>query len=123
MPHFGTWQMIWRGSMEAYEFKSYILGLIFYRYLSEKVWACAADLLKDDTVNYIEAWKNEEYREALTTEIVDILGYTIAPEHLFSTLIQKINDQDFDIEDLQKAISAISTSSLGTDNRRFPFCL
>lgn len=37
--HSTLWDMAnnLRGSMEAYEFKSYILGLIFYRYLSEKV--------------------------------------------------------------------------------------
>ena len=117
--HTSLWSMAndLRGSMEAYEFKSYILGLIFYRYLSEKVEKCAGELLADDKNNYIEAWKNEDYRENLKTEIVDIMGYTIAPPHLFSTLIKKIKDSDFDVEDLQKAISAISESSLGTDSQ------
>lgn len=46
--HSTLWDMAnnLRGSMEAYEFKSYILGLIFYRYLSEKVEKNAYLLLK-----------------------------------------------------------------------------
>ncbi|MGL4484209.1 MAG: type I restriction-modification system subunit M, partial [Anaerovoracaceae bacterium] len=103
--------------MEAYEFKSYILGLIFYRYLSDKVEKCAADLLKDDKEDYSSAWEKEDYCQALRTEIIDILGYIIEPEHLFSSLIKKIIAQDFDIEALQKAISAISESSLGTESQ------
>lgn len=35
-----------RGTMEAYDFKNYILGLIFYRYLSENVEQRVAKLLK-----------------------------------------------------------------------------
>lgn len=117
--HSSLWAMAndLRGSMEAYEFKSYILGLIFYRFLSEKVEKCANDLLDADDNDYITAWDNEDYREGLKEEIVDILGYIIAPEYLFSTLIKKINDSDFDIEDLQKAISAITESSLGADSQ------
>ncbi len=40
-----------RGTMEAYDFKNYILGLIFYRYLSENVEQRVAKLLEEDEID------------------------------------------------------------------------
>ena len=48
-----------RGQMEAYDFKNYILGLIFYRYLSEKTEARIEKLLEEDNITYVDAWKDQ----------------------------------------------------------------
>ena len=105
------------GNMEANEFKNYILGLILYRYLSEKVENRANDLLSEDEISYNEAYEDEEYREGLQEELIEQLGYFIEPKYLFSSLLKAIEDGNFDIEMLQGAINAITESTIGNDSQ------
>ena len=109
-----------RGSMEAYEFKSYILGLIFYRYLSEKVEKAAANLLEYENKTFTEFYTSvdEDTRNLFKQEIINALGYFIEPQYLFSHFTKKLKQENFfDIEELDKAVAAISESSLGTESQ------
>ncbi|MTD31880.1 type I restriction-modification system subunit M [Planomicrobium sp. YIM 101495] len=110
-----------RGQMEAYDFKNYILGLIFYRYLSEKTEARIAKFLEEDNISYEDAWKDDEYREGLVEALLEEIGFVIEPDFLFSSMIKEIPKGEqgkFDVELLHKAIKAVEESTLGTESQQ-----
>ena len=91
-----------RSKIEANEYKDYILGFIFYKYISDKqlLFARSEDFSAED----IRALSEDD------TETVDHIqrniGYFIAYDHLFSTWIEQ--GGDFDVSNVRDALSAFS---------------
>ena len=91
-----------RSKIEANDYKDYILGFVFYKFLSEK---------------QIKALKSKDFGDSeiqnLSEDDLDIVkytqglcGYFIAYEHLFSTWIGK--GKDFDVSNVRDALSAFN---------------
>lgn len=91
-----------RSKIEANEYKDYILGFIFYKYISDKLEQFAKQ--QDFSAEDIRALSEDD------AETVDFirrnLGYFIAHEHLFSTWIEQ--GSDFDVSQVRDALSAFS---------------
>ncbi len=109
-----------RGKMDADEFRDYILGFIFYKYLSEKLHLYANKLLKADKLDYKDinekSQKGKKIIEAIKTESVDKLGYFLAPSELFSTLVESNQANNNIIEKLEKILNGIERSTMGTES-------
>ena len=107
-----------RGGMDANEFRNYILGTIFYRYLSERTELYMQDILKDDNLTYDQAFANDKYKPIVEKWSLEHLGYIIKPENLFRELnrkvIKPVGDGDkFSVEDYERAVNELTGSTLG----------
>ena len=110
-----------RGGMDASEFKNYILGTIFYRYLSERTEMYMQEILKEDGLSYEEAFANTDFKPIVEQWSIEHLGYIIKPENLFRELARKItkpkDDGDkFSVEDYERAINELTGSTLGHES-------
>lgn len=112
-----------RGKMNADEFRDYILGFIFYKYLSEKMVRYANTILKQDGIKYTDIKERtadgKEYLEAIKEEALGKLGYFLKPSELFSEVTKRGNGNNgkknnFILEDLQKILTNIEQSTMGT---------
>ncbi len=112
-----------RGKMDADDFRDYILGFIFYKYLSEKMHTYADQVLEPDGIKYSdideERDTGQEYLDAVRAEAQDTLGYFLKPSELFSQMVHRGNGDgtaSFILEDLNRVLTNIEQSTMGTES-------
>lgn len=111
-----------RGKMNADEFRDYILGFIFYKYLAEKMEIYANSILQQDNIRFRDIKEDtpegQEYIEAIKEEALETLGYFLKPSELFGEIAKRGNSDSntFILEDLQKILTNIQLSTMGTQS-------
>ena len=111
-----------RGKMDADDFRDYILGFIFYKYLSRKMDLYANIALKADKLTFdeIEGHPQEELlMNGLRDAALDKLGYFLKPSELFSELARRGNaggKNQFILSDLAKVLTHIEQSTMGSES-------
>jgi type I restriction enzyme M protein len=113
-----------RGKMNADEYKNYILGFIFYKYLSEKLERYINEkLLAREDLTFTDIKEDNEQGKKIIAEVkqacVSYLGFFLKPQELFSYLVKKGNgeikgQETFILENLKNVLNAIEQTSMGT---------
>ena len=116
-------QVLWngadvlRGKMDANEYKTYLLGLVFYKYLSDSYLSKAYDLLMDEVPEKLEE-AQRAYEEAfssddagdLLAELKESLHYTLEPTMTFTHILSDVKNNCFKREKLQTAFNRVQES-------------
>lgn len=109
-----------RGKMGADEFRDYILGFIFYKYLSDKAVKFANELLDGEGITFTELDDNNPEHQRYIAEIaknsIAEVGFSLTPNQLFHTISERGKQGLFILDDLDKTLKAIERSTLGTDS-------
>ena len=115
--------VLWRGAdilrskMDANEYKDYLLGIVFYKYLSDSFLIKVYDLIYDDkpeslkiALNAYKEVLQDECAEELTEQIKSECHYVIEPDLTYTCFADAARNNSFNREQLQKAFNNIEQS-------------
>lgn len=111
-----------RGKMDANEYKNYELGIIFYKYLSDKYLYHISDMVGNGDENLdqcLKLYKENKDDPDLQDDLKSTFSYYIEPKYTFTYLINKIDGSvrekglisSFQIADLADAFNGIESTS------------
>lgn len=104
-----------RGSVDGWDFKQFILGILFYRFISENITAffnIAEYEAGDLSFNYAELSDEEALRDFKPNTVED-KGFFILPSQLFENVVKKAKENENLNIDLANIFSAIEGSAQG----------
>ncbi len=103
-----------RGSVDGWDFKQYVLGFLFYRFISENLTNYINKLEPDDNFDYAKL--SDEQAEYGREETLKEKGFYILPSELFCNVRSKAkNDADLNVT-LNNIFNNIENSAKGTDS-------
>lgn len=106
-----------RGSVDGWDFKQYVLGIMFYRYISENI-ANYIDTGEHaaGNVDFHYADLSDEAAEEARADMVETKGFFILPSQLFVNVRKRASKDENLNETLEKIFNAIESSAQGTDS-------
>lgn len=105
-----------RGSVDGWDFKQYVLGTLFYRFISESF----VDYITggDDSIDYAAMNDNDENILAAQDDAIRTKGYFIFPSQLFSNVAANAHKNENLNTDLAAIFAAIENSANGYDSEK-----
>ena len=106
-----------RGSVDGWDFKQYILGIMFYRYISENItnYINEGERRAGDK-NFDYATLSDEVAESERQNLVKEKGFFILPSELFCNVCKKAKDDENLNETLEKIFNNIENSAKGAES-------
>ena len=94
-------------------YADYTFGITFYKFLSEKINFHLDNELSISNLTYMEAYKNDLFKETLKNSAIKDLGYFIEPKYLFKNIAKAAEEKEFILDDLKEAFAQIEESTIG----------
>ncbi|UOS30499.1 type I restriction-modification system subunit M [Helicobacter pylori] len=113
--HNTIWKMAneLRGSVDGWDFKQYVLGILFYRYISENMTHYINKQEREHDPNFDYANLSDEEAEGAKEGLIEEKGFFIPPSALFCNVLKNApNNEDLNVT-LQNIFNEIEKSSLG----------
>ena len=104
-----------RGTVDGWDFKQYVLGALFYRFISEN-FARYIEAGDDDSLRYADIDDDNEDLAAIKEDAIKTKGYFIYPSQLFANVVANANDNENLNTDLKAIFTAIERSAMGYDS-------
>lgn len=106
-----------RGSVDGWDFKQYVLGMLFYRYISENLTLYLNKRMADagfKDFDYVNM--SDEEAETARQEMVSTKGFFILPSELFANVCRNSSQDDNLNETLEKTFKHIEESASGSES-------
>jgi len=99
-----------RGTVDGWDFKQYVLGALFYRFISENF----ARYIEggDESIHYAEL-DDDVITGEIKDDAIKTKGYFIYPSQLFSNVVARANDNEDLNTDLKAVFTGIESSAMG----------
>jgi len=106
-----------RGSVDGWDFKQYVLGMLFYRYISENITAYInAGEWEAGNRDFDYTKLSDEEAEQAREDLVKTKGFFILPSELFENVRARAKDDENLNETLEQIFSNIEASAQGTES-------
>ncbi|WP_405383219.1 type I restriction-modification system subunit M [Phascolarctobacterium sp.] len=106
-----------RGSVDGWDFKQYVLGMLFYRYISENITSYINGMEQEaGEKDFDYALLADDVAEEARANMVETKGFFILPSELFENVRKRAKDDDNLNETLERIFNNIEASAQGTES-------